>query len=1166
MDGDSLQFLSDLLNNLPEYRALKDAVNLSRHVAATGLSLIHKAHLSSALSEHCKRPIFMIAADEQEAMKFVADYTSLLGDGVYFYPTREFTFRNVDSVSHEYEHDRLKVLGKMAHNDYKAVVLCADALMQMTIPKDEYIKRTFEIKVSTELPIDDVVSHLLAAGYVRSNQVDGMGQFAVRGGILDIYPPFTENPVRIEFWGDEVDTICYFDVDSQRRTEEIKELLITPATEVLFDSPNSLAEKISTFSKTLKGKAFTKVLKNLERDIDRLKGGSYLPNTDKYLPLCYNTKKSNIFDYVDKAIVFVSEPDRVRERIKNTIWQYGEDMDTLLEEGILTKGLDKFYLDKDELLLKLERLSSIYLDTFARSSYETKIWDAFRFTTKQLSVWSGSLSLLAEDLKTNISKSSTTIILGGTKKTCSTLVEDLNAQGFKAFLGERGSDGKLKKPPLGTILVLEGVLSAGMEYPQIGLTVITHGRLNSEKHRTRKFKSGQKIRSLSELTIGDYVVHSAHGIGVYEGINKLDVQGIVKDYIKIRYAGSDILYVPVTQLDLVSKYIGSREDSNVRLNKMGGTEWQKAKSRTRAAVKDMAKELIELYAQRQKVKGIEFDSDNEWQKQFEDHFEYQETDDQMRCVGEIKHDMEKPYPMERLLCGDVGFGKTEVALRAAFKCVMGGYQCAMLVPTTILAWQHYQTVTRRIEGFPIRVEFLSRFKTAKEQKEVIAKLKRGEVDIIIGTHRLIQKDVVFKKLGLLIVDEEQRFGVAHKEKLKEKFKDVDVLTLSATPIPRTLNMALSGIRDMSIIEEAPQDRHPIQTYVLEHDWGIIADAIKKELRRGGQVYYLHNRVESIENTAGKLSSLVPEATIGIGHGKMDEDELSNVWERLLNHEIDILVCTTIIETGVDVPNCNTLIIEDADKMGLSQLHQIRGRVGRSSRRAFAYFTFKRGKVLADIATKRLSAIREFTEFGSGFQIAMRDLEIRGAGNILGSQQHGHMESVGYDMYLKLLNEAVLEEKGEKTTETLECMVDINVSAHIPEDYITDSKHRLEVYRRIADIKDNDDVSDVLDELIDRFGEPPKAVKSLVDVALVRNTSASFGIKEISQRGSMLMLFSDDFEFKYITALVSKLHKRVMVSAGKRPYISVKLLVGQTPIDALNDVLKVLTETKEEINK
>lgn len=1153
-----MKFLADILNKLSEYRSLSSAVDLSRHVAATGLSGVHKAHIIYALSESKKKKAIIIAPDEQEAAKMVSDLDTFFGGGVYFFPARDFTLRQVEGVSHEFEHERLRVLGHMAHGDYNAVVTCADAVMQLTIPKNEYMKRTVEIRKGIEKPFEDVVKALIAAGYVHADEVNGRGQYALRGGIVDFFPPHTEAPVRIEFWGDMPDTICYFDIESQRRLEEIETVMITPAIEVIFDSPEVLAAKIEKVKNGLKAKSSEKAFISLENDIKKLRGGLTLPSYDRYLPLCYDSRPQTLFDYLENAICFVSEPARTAERAKNTLWQFGEDIKVLLEDGILCRGLDRYYITADELETVYEDCGAVYLDTFVRASYSTSIRDIIHFTAKQLSVWGGGISLLVDDLRMIVDKSGSAVVFAGTSRACSALAHDLTNAGITVYESNNVSPDSIQAPPPRSVLLLPGTLSAGMEYPSISFSVITHGRINVEKRSGHRYKKGKRIRNFSELVPGDYVVHSTHGIGIYEGIQKLDVQGVVKDYIKIRYAGTDTLYVPVTQLDLVSKYIGAREEGKVRLSKMGGAEWQKVKSRTRAAVKDMAKELITLYAERQKIKGIAFEPDNEWQREFEERFEYTETEDQLRCAAEIKRDMEKPTPMERLLCGDVGFGKTEVALRAVFKCVMSGKQCAFLVPTTILAWQHYQTVTRRVEGFPIRVELLSRFRTAKEQKEIIKKLERGEIDIVIGTHRLVQKDVKFSNLGLLIIDEEQRFGVAHKEKLKEKFKNVDVLALSATPIPRTLNMALSGIRDMSNIEEAPQDRHPVQTYVLEHDWGVIADAIRKELRRGGQVYYLHNRVESIENTAGKIASLVPDARIGIGHGKMNEEELSRVWERLLNHDIDVLVCTTIIETGVDVPNCNTLIIEDADRMGLAQLYQIRGRVGRSSRRAFAYFTFRRGKVLSDVATKRLSAIREFTEFGSGFQIAMRDLEIRGAGNILGSQQHGHMEAVGYDMYLKLLNEAVLEEKGEKPPADCECMVDIQVSAHIPETYIKSSNQRLEMYHRIADIRSEEDMSDVLDEMIDRFGDPPQAVKSLVDVALVRNTAAGLGIREISQRGDVIMLFTDKIDFKAVSVLVSKLRGRVMVSAGQKPYISVKLKTDQSPVDAIRETLNELS--------
>jgi transcription-repair coupling factor (superfamily II helicase) len=614
---------------------------------------------------------------------------------------------------------------------------------------------------------------------------------------------------------------------------------------------------------------------------------------------------------------------------------------------------------------------------------------------------------------------------------------------------------------------------------------------------------------------------------------------------------------------MVSKYIGPREDAAVKLHRLGGSDWQKTKAKVRRAVRDIAKELIRLYAERMQTKGHAFPQDNEWQRDFESHFEFDETDDQLRCIEEIKADMERESPMDRLLCGDVGFGKTEVALRAAFKCVTDSKQCAMLVPTTILAWQHYQTITKRMEGFPVRVELLSRFRTPKEQEEILKKLRRGEIDMVVGTHRLVSKDVRFRDLGLMVIDEEQRFGVAQKEKLKSDYKNVDVLTLSATPIPRTLNMALSGIRDMSVIEEAPRDRHPVQTYVLEHDEGIVVEAIRRELRRGGQVYYLHNDVASIERTAARIQKEIPEAKVGFGHGKMSEQELSEVWRRLIEQEIDVLVCTTIIETGVDVPNVNTLIIENADRMGLSQLHQIRGRVGRSSRRAYAYLTFTRNKVLTEVAQKRLSAIREFTEFGSGFKIAMRDLEIRGAGNILGGEQHGHMEAVGYDMYLHLLSEAVSREKGEAVPEYgEECLVDMQVEAHIPESYISDLNQRLDVYRRIADIRTKEDASDVTDELIDRFGEPPESVNGLIQVAMLRNLASRFGIREVKQQNSTLFLYKDKIDMKQVGALISAMRGRIMLNAGAKPYISVKIRQEDTPLATLTDILDVIGRTDQ----
>ena len=863
---------------------------------------------------------------------------------------------------------------------------------------------------------------------------------------------------------------------------------------------------------------------------------------------------ATLFSYFGTdALLFFSEGAKLKERMRTTLWQWGEDVRGLLSEGVLCRGLDTYSETYEFALQRACDTASVYLDAFARGSYDTPVQSLSNMTARQLSVWGGSTQLLAEDLTAALHNRHACVVLAGTERAAMTVAADLKAAGLPAGYVENASS-----VAPGTVAVTTGTLSAGFEYPNVKFTLITHGRVNQTRQKPKKKdKNSREIYSLAELVPGDYVVHSTHGIGIFEGIHKIDMQGVTKDYIKLRYAKNDTLYVPVTQLDMVAKYIGPREDAGVKLHRLGGAEWQKAKTRVRAAVKDIAKELITLYAQRMKQKGYAFPEDTDWQHDFEAHFEYNETEDQLRCINEIKNDMERDVPMDRLLCGDVGFGKTEVALRAAFKCVTAGKQCAILVPTTILAWQHYQTVLKRMEGFPVDIELLSRFRTPKQQDEILRKLKRGSIDLIVGTHRLVSKDVQFKDLGLVIIDEEQRFGVQQKERLKEVCKSADVLTLSATPIPRTLNMALSGIRDMSVIEEAPHDRHPVQTYVLEYDPGVITDAIKKELRRGGQVYYLHNDVASIERVAAGIQARVPEARIGIGHGKMSEQELSEIWRRLIEHEIDILVCTTIIETGVDVPNANTLIIDNADRMGLSQLHQLRGRVGRSTRRAYAYFTFTRGKVLSEISQKRLSAIREFTEFGSGFKIAMRDLEIRGAGNILGGEQHGHMESVGYDMYLKLLNEAVALMKGETPEVPVEeCSVDMQVQAHIPESYIDSTALRLEVYRRIAEIKTYEDSSDVVDELIDRFGEPPESVYGLIDIALLRSRATSLGITEVKQQANAILLYKDKFDMDRVKRLIQGMPNKVMLSAGSRPYISVAL-AGKPPLDVLEDTLKIL---------
>lgn len=1128
----------------------------------TGLSYLNKVHLIHSLCEESKARAIIITGDEGEAVKIKEDLNTLFAsEDTLLYPARDFSLSSTAGQSREYEHLRLGVLGRMLEGDYKAVVCSIEAAMQFTIPPDVLLSRSFVIEQGMDISIEKAREILVNAGYSPCEMVEGSGQFAVRGGILDFYPPDAPNPIRAEFWGDSIDTMGYFEIVSQRRTENVDKIKITPSVEVLTGDGLKLAEKIEKLAASLRGKA-VKARQALNRDAEMLRSGLKPASTDKYIPLIYENT-STVLNYADDALLFVSDTAKVKERGNAAQTLLLEDIKDFLESGELCRGLDRFALTWAEMKDEYEQRGAIYLDTFARGSFDTPIKTLINMDGRTLAPWGGDYSLLKEDIVPALQSGWCVAVMAGTEKAAQALCEMLSEDGIPAAAYSEYPSSFLKK----SVNVLSGGLSGGLEYPAEKFMLISRGRasLLKPKQISRKKRSKEGFNSLDELHRGDYIVHSVHGIGIFDGITKLEVGGVTKDYIKIKYAKEDVLFVPVTQLDLVSKYVGPGEEGRaVKINKLGTQEWKKTRTRVRSAVKDMAKELIKLYAARQNAPGYAFMPDTDMQNDFERRFAYDETDDQLRSIYEIKHDMEKKCPMDRLLCGDVGFGKTEVALRAAFKCIAEGKQCAMLVPTTVLAFQHYQTIIKRFEGFPVEVEMISRFRTAKQQEQIIKGLKRGSIDMIVGTHRLISKDVEFKDLGLVIVDEEQRFGVAQKEKLKERFPNVDVLTLSATPIPRTLNMAMSGIRDMSMLEEAPQDRHPVQTYVIEHDMGIIAQALEKELRRGGQAYYLHNRVDTIERTAAKIQELLPEARIGIAHGKMTEEALSTVWKNLLEGEIDILVCTTIIETGVDVPNANTLIVENADRLGLAQLHQIRGRVGRSARRASAYLTFTRGKELSDVATRRLTAIREYTEFGSGFKIAMRDLEIRGAGNILGAQQHGHMEAVGYDLYLKMLARAVSEEKGEVSDKEpeQECLIDIQIQAHIPDDYIESVPQRLAAYRRIADIRNPDDADDVVDEFIDRYGDPPPCVEGLIRVALLRNTAISQGIYEIGQKGDCVLLYSENIDMKKVSVLGKEMKGRILVGAGKKPYISVKSSEDMPPVEALAKALSIMSWVKE----
>ncbi|MBR7007257.1 MAG: transcription-repair coupling factor [Ruminococcus sp.] len=1147
----------EISSKLPAFKEIKKCL-LGGYTpcCVTGVSHIHKAQLSMALSTLSS--CLVICQDEASCTRMAEDINSMAQQRIAcVYPAKDLNFAYMEGISREYEHKRLEALSLLLQG--KCSIICAsiEACLQGTIPRSTLKEHSFEISTGSEIQLDELVKKLLAGGYTRTQQIEGQAQFSVRGSIVDIFPVQEEHPVRLELWGDEVDTLSYFDTVTQRRTQPLDSITVFPALEIIFESTDVLTEKLSSLSKAARGKKIDSIRKNISRDIEIAQAGITLTNLDKYYSLAYE-QTATVFDYFDGGAAVVCEYSNCIEKGKAALSQLSEDIKLLYEDGILFKRLEGFFIDLPSAQSKLLSMRSVFLDTFMRSNNDIKFKKLINSDQRQTSAWGGNIVHLEEELHTLCDDGYCTVVLAGSEKTVPIIVKDLIEAGISA---QALSENSRIIP--GIVYVRTGSLSGGFDLPEIKCAAITQMKAMSAKRKRRSKKPGEEIKSLSDIKSGDIVVHSMYGIGRFDGIKSIETGGITKDYITIKYAGTDVLYVPVTQLDLVSKYIGAGDDDKIKLNKLNSAEWTKTRNRVKAAVKDMAEQLTKLYAQRQLAKGFAFSPDNEWQAEFEERFDYDETEDQLRSIEEIKADMQKPSPMDRLLCGDVGFGKTEVALRAAFKAILDGKQVAVLVPTTVLAWQHYQTAIKRFEHFPVKVELLSRFRKPKEQKAVIRELGRGTVDIVIGTHRLVQKDVVFKDLGLAIVDEEQRFGVAAKEKFKELFKGVDVLTLSATPIPRTLNMALSGIRDMSVINEAPMDRHPVQTYVIEYNIGVIAQAISKELRRGGQVYYIHNRIDSIERTVAKLHELLPDARIGVAHGRIDEDELSEIWRQLVDREIDVLVCTTLIETGVDVPNVNTLIIENADRMGLSQLYQLRGRVGRSSRRAFAYFTFTRGKVLSEVASKRLDAIREFTQFGSGFHIALRDLEIRGAGSVLSGKQHGHMEAVGYDMYIRLLNEAIAEQKGEAPPPSPEdCLVDISIDAYIPESYIQSSSQRIDAYRKIASVNNSEDSRDVIDELIDRYGEPPKAVMGLINVALTRNRASLMHITEIVQRGDKVLFFITCPEICHIQAL-SKFYKNRIrfVDSGKQ-HFAVTLDKKQQPHALMLEVIDIMEKSQQ----
>ena len=1145
------------LKTVPEYTALLNSLSRGESAAVTGIGQINRSHMVAGLAAHTAFPIVIVCQDDIAARRLQEELKSFLGETAPILPSRELTFYDASVVSRAWEQKRLRQLFDLAQGRTPIQIFTWESLSQRTMPRQVLMQASFTLRAGTEYPIEDLLDWLVRAGYSRCGMVEGPGQFTLRGGILDIYSPAADRPVRVEFFGDELDTMGYFDPETQRRTDNIESVVILPVSETQPrlhpEGMNGLCSDISRLIARQKRRKNlnAQLIATLEKDLDKYENGLQNAASDRYMALIY-PHMATAMDYIPaNATIVLCDQGNLKRAARTRSDEIGLQLDSLLQAGLVAGELCDYTIQWEDFCSQLRGKTAVYFDAFGGSSYPEdcppKI--LLPMTAKQLPSYGGNLDTAATDLLHYQKMEFGSLVLCGTRRRAELLQEMLSAKGLSSFIAIPLNT----MPKAGQILLSEGTLPYGMEYPNSKLAILTEGQLIAKQAPKRKVtakKTGstnrQKLNSFTDLTPGDLIVHENYGIGRFIAMEQIKVDGAVKDYIKLAYQGSDTLFVPATQLDLVSKYIGGGgEDTNVRLNKIGSDAWQKTKAKARKAARDMAGELIQLYAARKRQSGFAFAADSPWQQEFEDNFPYPETDDQLRCIADIKHDMEAPTPMDRLLCGDVGFGKTEVALRAVMKAVMDGKQVAILVPTTVLAQQHYQTAVARFRGFPVNIDVLSRFRSATQQRQTLMNLRAGSVDLIIGTHKLIQKSVEYKDLGLLIIDEEQRFGVSHKERLKEISKGVDVLTLSATPIPRTLNMALSGIRDMSTLEEPPADRYPVQTFVLEHSNAVIDDAIRREIERGGQVYYLHNRVETIDQVASGLVKRIPGLSVAVAHGQMGEEALGDVMHAMADGDIQVLVCTTIIETGLDIPNANTLIIENADRFGLSQLHQLRGRVGRSTRHAYAYFTYRPDKQLSEVAEKRLSAIRDFAEFGSGFKIAMRDLEIRGAGNLLGSEQSGHMASVGYDMYLKLLDEAVLEEKGEAPKEP-DCTADLNVTANVDKNYVARGEERMDLYRRMAAIRTQEDADDLLDEIVDRYGEPPKGVLNLIDIALLRANARKLGIKDIKQKAGDVLFTLVNLNFDAVGNLCADpdYQKRVLfVANAKEPTLRLKLAPG-----------------------
>lgn len=1120
----------------------------------SGIAESRSAAIASHIIKTRGGQVLLLTASYGRAKRLAEDLSFFVEPKVYLLPEEERSLMAYDAKSHHNLVGRLSAITPLAKGEDAIVVASIRGALKKIAPKDLFVAHHIRLEVGKTVDLSAIKQSLAYMGYERTGSVEAIGQFSLRGGILDVFPPDRDNPYRVELFDDEVDSIRTFDSETQRSLDSCKFVTIYPAEEIVQSdyvfqqAATAIQSAYTSFQKKLTGEKREKLQERLARVLGSMETGSNIQLLEQYIHYFYENPHV-LWDYLSpNGVVIVEDPDRIRETLELAEKEYQEDFKTLLERGELVPEDYGAFSGGEQLeTLYGDRNKTIFLFTPFQKQIKgaDRLDDLVAIASKQATVFNGRMDFLEAELSRYVKQNYTIELICSTPE---------RAENMSHFLQTCKLESKAK--------VRVGSLTGGMEFPEEKLVILCDRDIFvtvKQKKSRNENASSRGIKAFSDIRKGDFVVHENHGIGKFLGVVQLTVQGTQKDYLKVKYAGEDFLYVPVEQMDLIQKYVGA-DGINPKVNKLSGGEWKKTKTKAQAAIKDMAKDLIALSAARQLEQGYAFSKDNLWQREFEDRFPYEETADQLRCVREIKKDMEKPLAMDRLLCGDVGYGKTEVAARAVFKCIADGRQAAILVPTTLLANQHYYTFKERFEAFPFRVEMLSRFRSEGQQLDIIERTKRGEVDVLIGTHRLLSKDVSFKNLGLLVIDEEQRFGVQHKEAMKQLRKNVDVLTLSATPIPRTLHMSLIGIRDMSLIEEPPEERYPVQTYVLEQDNEILREAVERELDREGQVYVVYNRIHGIQKIASLIRELVPKATVAVAHGQMDEKQLEDIMLTFVDNRANVLVTTTIIESGLDIPNVNTMIIMDSDRYGLSQLYQLRGRVGRSNRMAYAYLMYQKNKVLTEQAEKRLRAIREFTEFGAGFHIAMRDLEIRGAGNLLGSEQHGHMMMIGYELYCKLVDDAVRELSDEefRPKSEAETSVEIQVEAYIPDRYIEDERMKLQMYKKIASIEGAEDQQEIIDELLDRFGDIPKETLQLIDIALIKAMAQSAGVERIHQEQQKLVFHFDPahkLNPEQVANVVGEYGMRILVHGGLHPFMKVHLQTN----DRLGEAKAFLTK-------